>query len=347
MPRAPLKDASAHPRKTMPHEDPEAPKVSKRLAFSSTDFGENGNSHSRPYHRHKYNAEASLLNILYRGICDLSIEQPKLLVVNRSWPTIRHVTRGKYHLSIVVPTYGEVENIALLTKRIFQATRSANLDAELILVDDNSQDGSEALVESLKPDYPVQMIVRTSERGLSTAVLRGFEEAGGDILLVMDADLSHPPEDIPNLYRLVENDEADFVFGSRYASGGETRNWPFLRKLNSKIATMLARPLTAATDPMAGFFCLSRETFERAATLSPLGYKIGLELMIKGRCRRLKEVPIVFADRHAGQSKLTLKQQVLYLIHLKRLYFFKYPVQSALAIYILPLLAVGGLIWIL
>jgi dolichol-phosphate mannosyltransferase len=234
-------------------------------------------------------------------------------------------------LSIVVPTYCEVDNVALLTQRIFETVREAGISCELILVDDNSRDGSVEAIEKLQANYPVRMIVREDERGLSTAVLRGFEDAKGEIFLVMDADLSHPPEKILDLHAAVKNGEADFVFGSRYVSGGETKDWPFLRKLNSRVATLLARPLTSATDP----------------PLSPLGYKIGLELLIKGRCRKLRDTPIVFADRHAGKSKLTFRQQLLYLIHLKRLYFFKFPLWSALVFYALPLLLVGWIVWML
>lgn len=247
-------------------------------------------------------------------------------------------------LSIVVPTYREVDNIAALTRRIFEATRTADITAELILVDDNSRDGSAELVESLRGEYPVEIKVREGERGLSTAVLHGFEQARGEILLVMDADLSHPPDKIPDLFGAIDNNEADFVFGSRYVAGGQTTDWSFLRKLNSRVATLLAKPLTAATDPMAGFFCLSRQTWQQASRLNPLGYKIGLELLIKGRCTRLKDVPIVFADRQAGKSKLTFRQQLLYLVHLKRLYFFKHPVVSALIFYGVPLAALCALL---
>lgn len=248
-------------------------------------------------------------------------------------------------LSIIVPTFREVDNIPLLTEQIFQATRDASIEAELILVDDDSGDGSVEAVEALRAQYPVRMIVRTDERGLSTAVLRGFEDAAADVFLVMDADLSHPPEKLVALYEQVRSGSADFVFGSRYTRGGRTTDWPLLRKLNSWFATVLARPLTSATDPMAGFFCLHRRTWEQAAPLNPLGYKIGLELLIKGRCQRLAEVPIVFADRHAGKSKLTLKQQLLYLLHLKRLYFFKYPVAARLLLYGLPAVLLAVVLW--
>jgi dolichol-phosphate mannosyltransferase len=111
------------------------------------------------------------------------------------------------------------------------------------------------------------------------------------------------------------------------------------------VATLLARPLTHASDPMAGFFCLGRSTWKQAAPLNPLGYKIGLELLIKGGCRRLKDVPIVFADRYAGKSKLNFNQQLLYLRHLVRLYRFKYPAASVLLLYVLPALILVWLAW--
>src|SRR5206468_1320118 len=118
---------------------------------------------------------------------------------------------------------------------------------------------------------------------------------------------------------------ADFVVGSRYASGGTTADdWGFLRALNSRIATLLARPLTSIKDPMSGFFALPQSVFRRAENPSPLGYKIGLELLVRCRCENVVEVPIHFANRLHGESKLTLGQQLLYLQHLTRLYRFKY-----------------------
>lgn len=231
-------------------------------------------------------------------------------------------------VSIVVPTYKEAENIPVLAGRIFDALSGTNLAAELIFVDDNSQDGTIEAVEKLAKTLPVRLITRTNERGLSSAVVRGFEGARHDTLLCMDADLSHPPESIPALINPVVRGEADFAIGSRYTAGGTTQeDWGILRRLNSNVATALARPLTSARDPMAGFFCLPRETWNRACTagLSPLGYKIGLEIMIKARCRRVVEIPIAFSDRLHGKSKLTLKQQIEYLRHLLRLYQFRWP----------------------
>ncbi len=227
-------------------------------------------------------------------------------------------------VSIVVPAYCEAPNLRSLTERVFAATRAANLEAELIIVDDNSADGSIEIVEALAAAFAIRIIVRTNERGLSSAVLRGFQEARGPILVVMDADLSHPPEAIPDLVSPIREGRADFVLGSRYVCGGQIdQDWSFFRHLNSRIATWLARPLTAVRDPMSGFFCLPRASLEKAAPLNPIGYKIALELIVKTRSCRCLEVPISFADRAAGTSKLTAREQIRYLRHLIRLYWFR------------------------
>lgn len=231
-------------------------------------------------------------------------------------------------VSIVVPTYREAENIPVLTERLFSTLSAAGARAELIIVDDDSRDGTEEAVRRLEARYPVRLIVRTGERGLSSAVMRGFEGAGHDLLVCMDADLSHPPESVPELIKAITDHGADFCIGSRYVEGGRTKgDWSLLRKINSLGATWLARPLTSARDPMAGFFCLRREIFENAknAGLNPIGYKIALEIMVKAGCRRVVEVPIEFSDRLHGQSKLTFRQQLLYLRHLIALYGFRWP----------------------
>jgi dolichol-phosphate mannosyltransferase len=231
-------------------------------------------------------------------------------------------------ISVVVPTFREAPNIPVLAERLFAALDAAGLSAELILVDDNSLDGTEAVAAELARTRPVRLIVRTTERGLSSAVVAGFEKAAHEVLVCMDADLSHPPESVPALVGPIARGEADFVIGSRYVAGGRTDDrWSLLRWLNSKVATLLARPLTAARDPMAGFFCLRRDTLGCAkdAGLNPIGYKIGLEILVKARCRRVVEVPIEFADRLHGKSKLTARQQIEYLLHLWRLYRFRWP----------------------
>ena len=236
-------------------------------------------------------------------------------------------------VSIIVPTYKEVANIPLLTGRVGAAMQQAGWDYELIIVDDNSGDGTvEACQELADQGHPIHLYVRTTERGLSSAVIHGLQRARGAILACMDADLSHPPEALPAMLEQVRTGGAEFVIGSRYVPGASTdEHWGLLRWLNSKVATLMARPFTSARDPMAGFFAMPREVFERAKQLNPIGYKIGLELIVKGHVRRLAEVPIHFADRRFGQSKLSLREQLNYLRHLKRLADHKYGALSELA----------------
>ncbi|MES1206772.1 MAG: glycosyltransferase family 2 protein [Pseudomonadota bacterium] len=226
-------------------------------------------------------------------------------------------------VTIVVPTYREAESLPHLIDRVAKVRAASGLQIDMLIMDDDSRDGSVEIVAARAQPW-VSMVVRTSDRGLSTAVLDGLRRGRGTYLACMDADLSHPPEALPGMIAKLE-EGADFVVGSRYVAGGTTSDdWGFLRWFNSRVATLLARPLTTVRDPMAGFFALRRSTFQAGREFNPVGYKIGLELIVKCRCERVVEVPIHFEDRRFGQSKLTLKQQALYLRHLRRLYIFKY-----------------------
>ncbi|TXT31294.1 MAG: dolichyl-phosphate beta-D-mannosyltransferase, partial [Planctomycetota bacterium] len=234
-------------------------------------------------------------------------------------------------LSVIVPTFREAENLAVLVPRLQQVFTDASIDGEVIVVDDNSPDATIDVVQRLSQTSPVRLIVRQSERGLSSAVIAGMRAAEGDVLLCMDADLSHPPEGVPRLFRQVaatpNGRSSDFVIGSRYVSGGSTEaGWGLGRWLNSKVATWLAWPLASVSDPMAGFFALPREAFLRVTDhLDPIGYKIGLELLVKTAASTVTEVPIEFRNRLHGESKLSLREQLNYLRHLARLYRFRFP----------------------
>jgi len=228
--------------------------------------------------------------------------------------------------SIIVPTYHEAPNIEPLVRRVFAAMTLSGIEAELIIVDDDSQDGTEQIVERLREQYPVRLVVRRGERGLSGAVLAGFQQAKFDRFVVLDADLQHPPEMVPQLLARLDQGDCDFVMGTRYGGDGSiASDWPIGRRLGSAVATMLARPLARLSDPMSGFFALHRRTWEQAAPLDPIGYKIALELFVKGRCRRPAEVPITFAARTAGASKASFAEGRRYLRHLARLYRFRFP----------------------
>ena len=225
----------------------------------------------------------------------------------------------KASVSIVIPTYREVENIPLIIERIAKVKQVSLNDLEVIFVDDNSQDGSVEAIAALGLDW-VKMIVRTNERGLSSAVLEGFRAARGDVLVCMDCDLSHPASAIPHMILALESGQ-QFVMGSRYVPGGSTDDdWGLFRWLNSRVATLLARPFTSVRDPMSGFFAMRRSDFLAARDLNPVGYKIALELIVKCGFENVGEVPIHFEDRQHGESKLSLKEQLKYIQHLRRLY---------------------------
>jgi dolichol-phosphate mannosyltransferase len=181
--------------------------------------------------------------------------------------------RAQPRISVIVPTYREAENLPRLIDRVARVRDANRLDIDVLIMDDDSGDGSLELINA-RPEEWVQIIVRTADRGLSAAVLEGLHRAQGHWLVCMDADLSHPPEALPGMLRKLE-EGADFVIGSRYAPGGTTSDdWGFLRWLNSRVATLLARPLTTVRDPMAGYFCLARSTFESGRPLTRLAIKL-------------------------------------------------------------------------
>lgn len=256
------------------------------------------------------------------------------------------MTGAAVEASVVVPTYGEAENIPHLARAVDSALRAAGVSYELIVADDPSGDDTAAVCAELSESLPLRLLSRTGPRGLSAAVVDGISLAAGEFVVVMDADMSHPPERIPEMLDVLRSGRADFVVGSRYVSGGGTAaDWGFFRWLNSKAATWMAAPLAPLADPMSGFFALRRALVPAAEALSPIGYKIGLEILVKagfGRAR-VAETPIYFRDRERGESKMTLREQVNYLRHLRRLYHHRWPKRMEAA----QFCAVGGvgLLW--
>jgi dolichol-phosphate mannosyltransferase len=256
--------------------------------------------------------------------------RPVPLVMTASSPesggTVGVRARG---VTVIVPTYHEVESIPHLISRLSAVRKSSGLDIDLLLMDDDSGDGSEALVEELALPW-VRLVTRKANRGLSYAVLDGFQLSTRDTLVVMDADLSHPPEKIPQLLAALD-DGAEMAVGSRFTEGGSTADdWGLFRWLNSRVATVLALPLTTLSDPMSGFFAIRRATVLAGDEFNPVGYKILLELIIKCGCGRVTEIPIHFENRRYGKSALTLVEQLKYIKHLRRLYMYKYGTWSHL-----------------
>ena len=250
-------------------------------------------------------------------------------------------TAARTAVTLLVPTYHEVASIPHLVARVGSVRAAAALDLELIMMDDDSRDGSAELVESLNLPW-VRMVTRKTNRGLSYAVLDGLHIAQREFVVVMDADLSHPPEKIPELIAAIKQG-ADVAVGSRFADGGSTADdWGLFRWLNSRVATLLAFPLTTVSDPMSGFFAMRRSTFLGGRDFNPVGYKILLELVIKCHCKLVADVPIHFDNRRFGESKLSFSEQMRYLKHLRRLYIYKYGTWSHLAQFLL--VGVSGLV---
>ena len=222
-------------------------------------------------------------------------------------------------ISVIVPTYNERENIKPLIERIGNILDQEAY--EILVVDDNSPDGTAGIAESLSIDYPVRIIHRPGKLGLASAVVEGIGKAEGDIIGVIDADLQHPPELITQLTEAIMEGN-DIAIASRYVRGGGIDNWSFFRKMNSKVAILFARPLTKAKDPMSGCFFLKREVV-MAIDFKPAGFKILLEILVKGKYTSIKELPFTFKDRWKGKSKLGMMEYVSYMKLLYSLYLFK------------------------
>jgi dolichol-phosphate mannosyltransferase len=221
-------------------------------------------------------------------------------------------------LSIVIPTYNERDRLADLVAAIFAAYAAAGLEGELIVVDDNSPDGTGALADELAARYRITVLHRAGKLGLGTAVIEGFAAASAPVVGVIDADLSHPPSMLPRMYSAMQAASADLVVGSRYIPGGGTRNWGMARLVMSRLACMMARGLTPIRDATSGFFLIRRE-LARDVRISAGGFKICLELLVRGQPKSVMEVPYVFEGRTAGESKMNLKEALGYLEQLREL----------------------------
>ncbi len=227
-------------------------------------------------------------------------------------------------ISVIVPTLNEALNIKSLVTRICSTFKEHGMTGEIVIVDDDSTDDTQAVVDAMAERYPVRCIVRHDCKGLSASVLHGFRVARHDIFVVMDADLQHPPETIPPLVHAIVSGGADIAFGSRFISGGTIHEqWSLARRIVSYVAMLMTRPLLPIRDPASGFFAISRETWLRASQVRPIGFKIGLELAIKAGCQNFTEIPIAFGTRRAGDSKLTLMEEIRFLRHLLHLYIFR------------------------
>jgi dolichol-phosphate mannosyltransferase len=222
-------------------------------------------------------------------------------------------------LSLIIPTYNERARLGELVSAVFRMFEAHGLDGELVIVDDNSPDGTGGLADDLATRHRIRVVHRAGKLGLGTAVVEGFAAASGEVLGVMDADLSHPPDALPRLLAALETHQADLVIGSRYVPGGGTKNWPLSRRIMSRFACLLARPITSARDATSGFFLIRREAV-RDVRIAAGGFKICLELLVRGRVSSIVEVPYEFVDRAAGESKMSWREATGYFWQLRDLW---------------------------
>ena len=222
-------------------------------------------------------------------------------------------------VSVILPTFNERESLEVLYPALEKVL--APLDAEVVIVDDHSPDGTADFARGLSGAVPVSVLERPAKLGLASAVIDGIARTRGEVVVVMDADGSHPPEIVPALVAAVDRG-AEFVLGSRRVPGGSGRALSFGRRLISSGALLLARPIAHVHDPKSGFFAFRRGILVRGR-LTPIGYKIGLEILVKCRPRPIVEVPIDFRPRIAGVSKLGAGEIGNYVRHVRRLYAWR------------------------
>lgn len=224
---------------------------------------------------------------------------------------------------MVVPTYNEVERLEELVRAVTAAADAQGVAVELVIVDDNSPDGTGDLADKLAQRYPLKVVHRAGKLGLGTAVVEGFRAASAPIVGVMDADFSHPPALVPVLFAAMRRTGADVVVGSRYVKGGSTPDWPWKRRVLSRTACLLARGLSPIRDAASGFFLIKRD-IARATTIKAGGFKICLELIVRSGATHLVELPYRFDDRELGESKMSMREAAGYLVQLRDLYLARW-----------------------
>ena len=230
---------------------------------------------------------------------------------------------AKPALAVVVPTLHEAANLAVVLDRIRASLAALAVPYELIVVDDDSRDGTENIVQGICAGDPrVRLLVRRGECGLAGAITDGWKCSQAEVVGVMDADLQHPPELLPQLWAKIQNG-CDLVVASRYAEPGSMRAWNPLRRLVSEIGVLMAKPLLRRSnrvkDPLSGFFLVRRRCLD-GLELERHGFKLLLEILVRGKIGSVAEVPFVFGTRQQGASKAGLGTGLHYFYLLGRLW---------------------------
>lgn len=222
------------------------------------------------------------------------------------------------NIAIIVPTLNEGKNLSALITSIHYVLKD---NYTIVIVDDNSQDYTKDIVEALSARCRVNLITRPCKMGLASAVIDGIKSIKADAYIVMDADFSHPPRVLSTMRDALK--DYDLVVASRHVTDGGIDNWPLKRRIISRGAILLARPLTPIKDTTSGFFGIRASCLE-GVELVPMGFKIGLEVFVKANWGTCLEIPFTFTDRRSGKSKLGRGQMVAYLKQLAYLYKYKW-----------------------
>lgn len=225
-----------------------------------------------------------------------------------------------FNVSLIIPTYNEAKNIPFLIEEIFDAVDKNKINLEFIIVDDNSPDGTGKIAEGLADKYPIRVLNRSRKLGLGTAVVDGFKLSDREYVGVMDGDMSHDPVIVSQMiYSLIDN---DIAVGSRFEEGSKVEKWGIHRRVISGSGIFMARILVGTKDPLSGYFFMKKEVIS-GVNLKTKGYKILLEILIKGSYIKVKEFPYTFRMRKYSMSKLNTKEFALFLGQIINYSFYK------------------------
>ena len=266
-------------------------------------------------------------------VTDSALERQWLESLHLSMEPIVHLTSaattrlasspGTCALALAVPTLREAGTIGAVLDRVRKTLDPLGISYQVIVVDDDSNDGTEAIVRAISDKDPrVQLRIRTGQRGLGGAVHDAWKQSDAEVLGVIDADLQHPPELLVQLWRKIQEGQ-DVVIASRYAASGDTSEWHPVRRWLSRVTTFLTwfvqKPSIRVRDPLSGFF-LVRRSCVADLSVKKQGFKILLEILVRGRISSVAEVPFFFGTRHSGASKADLRTGFEFLHLLGRLW---------------------------
>ena len=225
-----------------------------------------------------------------------------------------------FNVSLIIPTYNEAKNIPFLIEEIFASVNKSKINMEFIIVDDNSPDGTGKIAEDLADKYPIRVIHRSGKLGLGTAVLEGFKLSDREYVGVMDGDMSHNPNILNRM--IVSLADNDIVMGSRFKEGSKVEKWGLHRRMISGAGVFMAKILAGVDDPLSGYFFMKKEVVE-GINLKTKGYKILLEILVKGNYDKVEEFPYTFRMRKYSTSKLNAKEFLLFLGQIVDYSFYK------------------------